>query len=1117
MAQNTPGQQLSDLLVTRGYDPEMLDSSGKAAASAQDAEIFSFDFVTSNGTNHGTVVVMLGDDKELDVFSGDNVGRGMDSEDKTEWYEFQHQLKNFATKNFMTFGSQNINKLKFSMQGQAALKEGLCESWNGTKNISWNGGPDSVRLMIRHKRAMGVDEARFRQVESLFVETTDGERYRLPFRNLAGGRAMVEHVRQGGKPYDMRGQHIATVIEELNVLSRFRRASKGQVFEGDTANLVVETNHYYETMCRTVKGLSTSKGYNSYFESWNPADITEQDLIIEDIKTLFVQETIDSRIEQALPILARIQQQGTAMKEANIFEAWAERLVEGTWATPNTPEQKEQLIELLSKELPVGADATNATEQLYSLLGDDVLFDQLQELAEMDANADARQLIIDRMTELADGGLDTDIMEVLAALDTASVEQPSSDEEDYSALPDEAGDSPVTEGHGPSEAEQLDHYHDLVAGGMDPDEAESEAYGTTDWYTDSDDEQDPIARMMEMSGIPVAENDPLNRYRQRLHAQGFTDSPEERNADRLERKRRHNANLDKISNITGLGSEEEAKHQAQQRMARDAYELQRRKDNDEDTRKTFDMMRDRLNRMQYKNQRDVDPEQLAKISAIKYNPIREGMTNADYTPQVGDEVLYRHSDPRSKMMPTPGTVLAVAPGKVTLKIYGKRTIQDLGKDTIDLDLNHYTVQPKQGLAEADTGSIDPDTKCKTCGVPYKRHFTFDANGNIINTLVRHMTMKDDFPGMAGMDPNAPVPRPTKPSTTVKPTTPDLPRAEMVSTMGMPSQHIIGYKDKTYEPAGPYKKAPVGVTGTQVLVPAAAFGIRSSGDVVALLTDDGTAYAEQPIKVFNTMGQSRSQPAAEGAMDPAAESAELNTMLKYAGMPVAESRVLDEAGETIDHILNRFKHEVKQFEAGHDMDSDLYEALFDYYSDSGDMPYGIAKARTGDPFTWVSDQLAQHLGVNESVAGGILGAVGGAALTKTPSGAMAGARLGSAAQDAVFGGQEETDEGQHTQHGMDATPGARDYNDEKLADIRPMSFKQDPIQATTDRALKYGAQGVNKLRDLFREDEEAVVEDQDKFSALSGQYGHSGKLQKFDDVEQDVLARLKQLSGMIRPM
>ena len=424
MAQNTPGQQLFDLLVTRGFDPEILDSTGKPALSAEDAEIYSFEFVSSGGTNYGTVVVMLGDDKQLELFSGDNVGRGMDSEDKTEWYEFQHQLKNFATKNFMTFGSQNINRLKYSMQGQAALKEGLFESWNGTKNVSWNGDPDSVRLMIRHKRPMGVNEARFRQVESLFLETAEGERYKLPFRNLAGGRAMVEHVRQGGRPYDMRGQHIANMVEELNVLSRFRRASHGRVFEGDTANLVTQTNEYHATMSRTLKGLASSRGYNSYFESWNPADITEQDVIIEDIKTLFVQETIDSRIEQALPILARIQQQGTAMKEANIFEAWAENLLEGTWATPNTPEQQQELIALLSQELPVGADATNATEQLYSLVGDDVLFDQLQDLAEQDPDADCRSLVIARITDMASKGFD-DFDIVLDALKSTQLAPPT--------------------------------------------------------------------------------------------------------------------------------------------------------------------------------------------------------------------------------------------------------------------------------------------------------------------------------------------------------------------------------------------------------------------------------------------------------------------------------------------------------------------------------------------------------------------------------------------------------------------------------------------------------------------------------------------------------------------
>jgi hypothetical protein len=205
------------------------------------------------------------------------------------------------------------------------------------------------------------------------------------------------------------------MVEELNVLSRFRRASHGRVFEDDTANLVSQATAYHSGVNRALKGLASARGYNAYFESWNPGEISEQELIIEDIKTLFVEQTIDSRIEQALPILARLQQQGTAMKEASIFEAWANRLVEGTWATPDTPEEQQQLVALLSQEFPVGADATNATEQLYSLVGDDVLFDQLHDLADQDAAADCRSLVLTRIKELSDNGIDG-FDTVLAAL-----------------------------------------------------------------------------------------------------------------------------------------------------------------------------------------------------------------------------------------------------------------------------------------------------------------------------------------------------------------------------------------------------------------------------------------------------------------------------------------------------------------------------------------------------------------------------------------------------------------------------------------------------------------------------------------------------------------------------
>jgi len=39
---------------------------------------------------------------------------------------------------------------------------------------------------------------------------------------------------------------------------------------------------------------------------------------------------------------------------------------------------------------------------------------------------------------------------------------------------------------------------------------------------------------------------------------------------------------------------------------------------------------------------------------------------------------------------------------------------------------------------------------------------------------------------------------------------------------------------------------------------------------------------------------------------------------------------------------------------------LFEELYSHYLNSGDMPYGVAKARTGDPVEWISEQLESEL-------------------------------------------------------------------------------------------------------------------------------------------------------------
>jgi hypothetical protein len=456
MAVNTPAKQLFDLLVTKNFDPDMLDSAGMPSENPAETEVFSFDWTAESGNDYGTVVIMLGDDNNLDVYFGDNLGRSMEGNDKQQWFDFLEQLKHFATRNMLSFGTKNLNRLRYSMQSQASVKESIFESWTGTRTTSWNGRPQEARLMIKHKRPLDETDARFRYVESLFIETAEGERYKLPFTKLSGGRAMVEHVRNGGRPYDARGLHITEMVTELNVLSRFRRSNHGKIFEGDTAQLVEDTNAYYEGLQRTLKSISGNRGYTTYFESWNPAVITEEEVVVEGLKHLFVTQSIDQRVEDALPLLAKIQQQGQAMKEANIFEAWAEQLAEGTWDLPDTPEKKAKLVDLMSKPLTVGPDATNATEQLYDLIGDDELFDQLAELADNDPNADARQVIYDRMQQLSQ---DPDVQEIINALNIDAdleIDTPESADEELEEIKDPAAQTEDPAGTAEPDYEEYD-------------------------------------------------------------------------------------------------------------------------------------------------------------------------------------------------------------------------------------------------------------------------------------------------------------------------------------------------------------------------------------------------------------------------------------------------------------------------------------------------------------------------------------------------------------------------------------------------------------------------------------------------------------------------------------
>ncbi len=61
---------------------------------------------------------------------------------------------------------------------------------------------------------------------------------------------------------------------------------------------------------------------------------------------------------------------------------------------------------------------------------------------------------------------------------------------------------------------------------------------------------------------------------------------------------------------------------------------------------------------------------------------------------------------------------------------------------------------------------------------------------------------------------------------------------------------------------------------------------------------------------------------------------------------------------LESILDKHAKDVSRFKATGELSDSLYDALFGEWMN--EMPYGIAKARTGDPYQWISDKLEDVL-------------------------------------------------------------------------------------------------------------------------------------------------------------
>jgi hypothetical protein len=326
-------RDLYDLLKVRGYQPVPLDSKNQRVPASQAADVIQFTF-TKDGKDYGKVWVTIDDAKNVIVYydeeqqeSPSNITPGVEYNDS--WTGFLTHLKNWSQRRQLSFELSNKDRLSDDMRQRDyyKMKERVSEGYYPMgKKASYNDAVPNVKIILQHNRALEEGEQRYRNVAKIFLENQEGERFLAPTTRPGIARVYARHIAEGGVPNDDRWNHVKSMCEDYNKMAGFVRATKNNQFNESAQELVNEGVNHYNNLRETLSKLAGHRGYQAYFESWTPALMEDEgdDLSINE---LFVQETVDPRIESAMPILSRLKKPVTEMSEVDTLAEWADSII----------------------------------------------------------------------------------------------------------------------------------------------------------------------------------------------------------------------------------------------------------------------------------------------------------------------------------------------------------------------------------------------------------------------------------------------------------------------------------------------------------------------------------------------------------------------------------------------------------------------------------------------------------------------------------------------------------------------------------------------------------------------------------------------------------------------
>lgn len=303
-------------LKTRFPEVTFGDKNSSETNDVKNAVFFEFPFEV-NGEKLASVTISLAEKGTLKLLRTEDMLENHDENYKKYWFDFLRDMRNFSKSRLLNF--QPLDPVKGKIQ-RRDYETFAADAQNTTKDVPMSESSlygstrssyqklENTRLIIRHSKRIEEDNPnnRTRNIEALFIESENGERFLYPFIHLAGARAMQRHCTNGGNPYDDFGQYIVGLSENIYNLRRFNLLVNRAAFleNSEIVGIAESAKEKAKAFKKTLESIKRQHGYEKIKEAFvkeEKKDIDED--LIEQLKEKFTLHQFNEELMNLFPYI----------------------------------------------------------------------------------------------------------------------------------------------------------------------------------------------------------------------------------------------------------------------------------------------------------------------------------------------------------------------------------------------------------------------------------------------------------------------------------------------------------------------------------------------------------------------------------------------------------------------------------------------------------------------------------------------------------------------------------------------------------------------------------------------------------------------------------------------